>query len=691
MTLPPSDAKSPDAKSPDAKSPEARASGGPKPGAGPDPKAAPRVDSKPAAPTGAAPKADPAKTASPAAEAAKTATPAAEAMKTAAPAAGAGKTSPGTPPAAGKAPGPETAKPTTATGPAVSGAAKPAAADATSGAPGAGAAKAEPRLSNGPKTGFVGAGATGGRPGEAVTDGPIIDLKAKRIPDPATAPKSAPPKSPEPKSAEPKSAAPKSAEPKAAPAATVSAAEPAAGGSRGFGSLAAAGLIGGVLGAGLLFAVEQARGPGDAARFAALDQKIAALAPKDALAALDKRIAASETALKPLPEAVRNADATARQALAKAGGTAQPGAAAPDGASAEQKAAPPPVDIAGRLDSLEQRVAALQEEPGKEQPADSALSATQAGEGGKALAALDARVKALESGPGEGKPADLPAKLAALQSDAEARAKADREADAALGQRLDQLQQSLDARVKAATEAVATATAAARQTAEAGRSEAQEAAKGVERQLQEQRDRIADLDKAVARRADASTVQAALRVVAADRIASALRSGAPYADTLAALRGFGGDTSGLDPLSPFAGTGAPTPAQLATEFRAISERIAAKRKAAQARSVAETGDIKQRLFSMAESIVQVRKVDTPAASEAQAGGDPVAKVQAALDKGALGEAAAAFDALPQEARAEAGDFGARLKARAAAGAAAQTLAADAFKGLSAPPASEPAR
>ncbi|WP_430911015.1 translation initiation factor 2 [Methylobacterium sp. sgz302541] len=617
-------------------------------------------------------------------------------MKTAAPAAGAGKTSPGTPPAAGKAPGPETAKPTAATGPAVSGAAKPATADATSGAPGAGTSKAEPRLSNGPKTGFVGAGATGGRPGEAVTDGPIIDLKAKRIPDPVTAaPKSAPPKSPEPKSAEPKSAEPKSAEPKAATAATMPAAEPAAGGSRGFGSLAAAGLIGGVLGAGLLFAVEQARGPGDAARFAALDQKIAALAPKDALAALDKRIAASETALKPLPEAVRNADATARQALAKAGGSAQPGAAAPDGASAEQgKAAPPPADVAARLDSLEQRVAALQEEPGKEQPADSALSATQAGEDGKALATLDARVKALESGPGNGKPAtesDLPSKLAALQSDAEARAKADREADAALGQRLDQLQQSLDARVKAATEAVATATAAARQTAEAGRSEAQEAAKGVERQLQEQRDRIADLDKAVARRADASTVQAALRVVAADRIASALRSGAPYADTLAALRGFGGDTSGLDPLSPFAGTGAPTPAQLATEFRAIAERIAAKRKAAQARSVAETGDIKQRLFSMAESIVQVRKVDTPAASEAQAGGDPTAKVQAALDKGALGEAAAAFDALPQEARAEAGDFGARLKARAAAGAAAQTLAADAFKGLNAPPASEPAR
>ena len=44
--------------------------------------------------------------------------------------------------------------------------------------------------------------------------------------------------------------------------------------------------------------------------------------------------------------------------------------------------------------------------------------------------------------------------IAALQGEVEQRTKANAEADAALGQRLDGLQQALDARVKAATEAV---------------------------------------------------------------------------------------------------------------------------------------------------------------------------------------------------------------------------------------------
>ncbi|WP_216072681.1 hypothetical protein, partial [Acinetobacter baumannii] len=65
------------------------------------------------------------------------------------------------------------------------------------------------------------------------------------------------------------------------------------------------------------------------------------------LGAIDKRVAANESALKPLPEAVRAAEASAKQALARAGN--ESGGGAP---------AALPSDLAARLDSLDQRVSA---------------------------------------------------------------------------------------------------------------------------------------------------------------------------------------------------------------------------------------------------------------------------------------------------------------------------------------------
>ncbi|GJE43071.1 hypothetical protein AEGHOMDF_2248 [Methylobacterium soli] len=241
--------------------------------------------------------------------------------------------------------------------------------------------------------------------------------------------------------------------------------------------------------------------------------------------------------------------------------------------------------------------------------------------------------------------------------------------------------------MKSATEAVQAATQASQQAVDAGKTQAQETQKAFERQIQEQQTRVAALDKALGQRAEASTVQAALRVVTADRIANALGAGTPYAEPLSVLRKLEtGDASRTDALAPFAEKGAPGAAQLAAEFRPIAQKIAASRRSAEARDVAETGDLKRRLLSMAESIVQVRKVDGPAGEAAEAAGDPTAKVQAALDRGAIQDAAQAFEAMPAEAKAEAGDFGARLKARAAATQAAQALLSDAFKGL---PASAP--
>ncbi|MFC6051007.1 translation initiation factor 2, partial [Methylobacterium hispanicum] len=127
-------------------------------------------------------------------------------------------------------------------------------------------------------------------------------------------------------------------------------------------------------------------------------------------------------------------------------------------------------------------------------------------------------------------------------------------------------------------------------------------------------------------------------------------------------------------------------AQLAAEFRPVAEKAAAARRASEARSVAENGDIKAKLLSMADSIVQVRRVDAPPASGGRpAGENPVEKVQAALDRGALQDAVTAFEGLPQEAKAEAGPFGEKLKARNAAAQAARALLSDAFKTLPAGP------
>lgn len=541
---------------------------------------------------------------------------------------------------------------------------------------------ADPRKAEGP--------GSGPRPaGGAVTDGPIIDLKAKRIPDPAEAaraasgaPAGAKPDPAKPDSTKPEAGKPGPGEP-AKPAAAASPAPKAAPASEprrgaGFGSIAAAGLLGGVIGAGLLFGADRGGllGPREDTRFNALEQRLssqlAGLAPRDALAALDKRVAANEAALKPLPEAVKSAESTAKQALAQATG----GAGGTDGAPAQGL----PPDIVSRLDSLDQRVSALQEEPGKEPSA-----AAKGGAPGSDLAALADRVKALESA-GGARPAqgqeDVGARLAALQGEVESRTKANTEADRALGQRLDALQKALDERVKAATEAVQSATQASQQAAEAGRTQAQEAAKAAERGLQEQAAKIAALDKALAQRAEAATVQAALRVVAADRVATALATGAPYAEPLATLRKLEtGDASRIDALAPFAEAGAPSATQLAAEFRPIAEKAAAARRSAQAKSVAESGDLKAKLLSMADSIVQVRKVDAPPASGTEPEANPLGKVQAALDRGAIQEAAKAFDAMPDAAKAEAAAFGQRLKARAAAAQASQALLSDAFKNL----------
>ncbi len=170
----------------------------------------------------------------------------------------------------------------------------------------------------------------------------------------------------------------------------------------------------------------------------------------------------------------------------------------------------------------------------------------------------------------------------------------------------------------------------------------------------------------------------------ADRIASALASGTPYAEPLATLTKLDPQAQGqASALKPFADKGAPTVGQLAESFRGIGQSIAQSRRAAQTKAASESGDFRTKLLSMADGLVQVRKVDGNSPAEGPAAA-PEEKVQAALDRGDLEAASAAFDAMPAEAKTQAGDFGATLAARAKAAQASRTLTASAFSALPAP-------
>lgn len=445
------------------------------------------------------------------------------------------------------------------------------------------------------------------------------------------------------------------------PAATASAlSEPARGGA-GFGSLLAASLLGGVVGAGLLYGV-QTYGPASgllpkpAESGATLDQRLAGLATRDSVQALDQRLAAAEGTLRPLPEAVRNAEAAAKSASAQAAeaakqgqsGSPAPAVSAPAGSGepATQAAAPAPDlgPLQARLDGLDQRLSDLQKnqggDPALRQKIDDLARSLQDLQGKADTGELRGRLDGLDAG------------LKALQADLGQARGAGQEESKALSGKLDALQQEVQARGKADDQ------------------------------------RLADLARDLKGRADAGSLQAGLRAVAADRIGTALATGAPYADALAALKQLSpDDAASLAPLDRFAAKGAPTAAALADTFRPIGNRLVAEARARQQREMATTGSITDRLASMAGSIVSVRKADGPSgAGAASPAGDPteaaVAKLQSALDRGAIAEAASAFDALPEAARQNAAEFGDTLKARAAAGEAARARLAATFGALS---------
>lgn len=164
------------------------------------------------------------------------------------------------------------------------------------------------------------------------------------------------------------------------------------------------------------------------------------------------------------------------------------------------------------------------------------------------------------------------------------------------------------------------------------------------------------------------------QVAAASALDQAVRSGAPFATSLAAVKGFAG-ADALKPLEPFAASGIPDAASLLRELLTLLSRLEPK----QAEAPAANG-ILDRLQHSAMKLVRIRRVD--------AAGDDVAAVaaraKAAAQRDDIGAARRELAALPPAARAPVQPWLDKLAARDAALTASQKFVADTVAALPAP-------
>jgi hypothetical protein len=175
-------------------------------------------------------------------------------------------------------------------------------------------------------------------------------------------------------------------------------------------------------------------------------------------------------------------------------------------------------------------------------------------------------------------------------------------------------------------------------------------------------------------RQSAAAASATRLALAAQALRTAVTSGAPYAGELAQAKALGADVGKLAALEPFASSGVPSAATLAQALRGLlpqMQKIAAPR--AQA-----SGSFLEKLQANASNLVRISPATAPS-------GDQPADVLARLDVEAAHNdiAAAASDVgkLPEAAQAPAKDWLARVKARQAARAAADELAATSARAL----------
>ncbi len=381
----------------------------------------------------------------------------------------------------------------------------------------------------------------------------------------------------------------------------------------GSGRMLASGLVGGLLGAGLLYGATRllpASGPdsGLGERLTTLERRIAALPASGSGMPLEPRIGALETGLRQAGEDARAArtaaEAASRQAVEALG---RPAAAPVDSGLSDAVKA-----VGARVDEIAKQVGA------------------QTG----AIGDLGTRLQALGRRTDEG--------LAAGSSGLQAA-------------------QGVLQGVRADVGAMRTgATALEGRTAEGEK-------------------RIAGLSEDLARlsgelaKLSPAAVQAGLRVVVAGRLDDALRAGTPLGPALAALSKLGADPGSTAALRPFVESAPPSAGALAAEFKPLAAHITA-----QPDAPAETWvDKVRRLFG---KVVTVRAVGDGSGSDLPG---LVSRIEAALARASLSEAAALWEQLPDAARRLSADWAGRLKSRVAAEDAARRLVTQSLSALDA--------
>jgi hypothetical protein len=297
--------------------------------------------------------------------------------------------------------------------------------------------------------------------------------------------------------------------------------------------------------------------------------------------------------------------------------------------------APPAAGDAKTLDEVASRIAKL--EAGAAAPAQGAASDSALAD---RIAALDAQLKTLAETIGSLGRRDE--EVFAAARDARARVDANATAVADLAQKLP------------------TATAAERAAIEAlgKRVGAMEA-------LGNRVDAVERSQQAAAR--DDRAVRLAL---AATALNTAVERGGAFTAELSAVKSLGGDPKLIAALEPFAASGVPPAAALAREFAELAPSLQA--------STAPREGVLARLQTNAEKLIQVRRVDAPAGSDA---GAIVARAEAKASRGDIGGAASELGQLPADARVRAQAWITRVEARQAAIDASRRLAADALAGL----------
>jgi hypothetical protein len=172
----------------------------------------------------------------------------------------------------------------------------------------------------------------------------------------------------------------------------------------------------------------------------------------------------------------------------------------------------------------------------------------------------------------------------------------------------------------------------------------------------------------------AAAASATRRALAAQALRNAVIGGAPYPAELAQAKALDVDANKLAPLQQFAANGVPSAASLAQQLRDLlpqMQKIAAPH-------AQVSGSFLDRLEANAGKLVRVSPVNAPSGDRPA---DVLARIEVDAARNNIDAAVADIGELPQAAQAPAKDWLARVKARQAALAAANDVAASSARAL----------